>query len=117
MGSRIQRYSLRMYPMKKLTTNSSKPSQSKLHLDKRAEAIILAVPPDASDDDLLTTMQVANWFGVSTQWLEIGRVRDYGPPWVKLAPQMVRYKRSVLLKWLKAREYARTADYPNKKSA
>ena len=95
-------------------TTTPKPSGGKLHLDKRAEAISGAVPLDAKDDDLLSTLQVANWFGVSTQWLEIGRVRNYGPPWVKMAPQMIRYKRSVLLQWLKEREYAHTADYPGR---
>ena len=93
------------------TTPKATRVKGRLHLDKRAEAIIDAVPPEASDDDLLTTQEVAIWFGVSTDWLAIGRMRDYGPPFVKLAPQMIRYRRGDSREWLRQRQYASTADY------
>jgi len=100
--------------LKKQAHRKTHKPTDRLHLDKRAEAIAVAVPPEASDDDLLTTLQVANWFGVSTQWLEIGRVKNYGPPWLRVAPQMIRYNRGALREWLKQRAYRSTADYPDK---
>jgi hypothetical protein len=82
----------------------------KHHLDKRAGDLIAAGGGDT--DDLLTTKQVATWLGVSVQWLEIGRSKGYGPPFVRLAKKRgVRYKRSTVLKWLAEREYACTAEY------
>jgi hypothetical protein len=93
-----------------MTKTKPAPSILKHHLDRRAEAIADAVG-EGDSSDLLTTLQVANWLGVSTQWLEIGRSKNYGPPFVRLAPQVVRYKRGVVLAWLKQREFASTAQY------
>jgi predicted DNA-binding transcriptional regulator AlpA len=82
----------------------------RLHLDRRVEAIIAATG-EGSDDDLLTTLQVANWLGTSPQWVELGRAKGYGPPFMRIAPQVVRYKRSAILAWLKDREFTRTSEY------
>jgi hypothetical protein len=79
------------------------------HLDRRANALIAAGA--GNPDDLLTTEEVAAWFNCSVQWLEIGRCEGYGPPFKKLSPKMVRYKRSDVLKWLKGRSHTSTADY------
>ena len=84
---------------------------NRLHLDKRAGAIAAAVAAEGVDDDLLTTRELAAWLGVTPTWLEIGRYKDYGPDFVRLAPQVVRYKRDVVLAWLKAREFASTSQY------
>ncbi len=93
-----------------------KPSGTgKLHLDRRAAAIADAVG-EGSNDDLLTTVQVANWLGVSPQWLEIGRGKNYGPPFMRLAPQVLRYKRGAVIDWLKDREYAHTWQYTDRRS-
>jgi hypothetical protein len=75
------------------------------HLDKRAASLIHNPPEDfKNDDDLLTTTQVASWFGVTVQWLELSRPRGLGPPFVKISSQMVRYRRGELIAWLKERE-------------
>ena len=42
------------------------------HLDSRADQL-LAVEADHDADDLLSTLDVAQWLGVSPQWLTIGR--------------------------------------------
>jgi predicted DNA-binding transcriptional regulator AlpA len=80
----------------------------KFHLDKRAAAVA-AAPGD--DDELLTTVQCANWFGVSVQWLDIGRSEGYGPPFQKLGPHMVRYHRGTVREWLLARTHHSTSEY------
>jgi hypothetical protein len=92
------------------TTTSREENSRRLHLDRRVEAIIAATG-EGSDDDLLTTLQVANWLGTSPQWVELGRAKGYGPPFVRIAPQVVRYQRRAVLEWLKDREYARTSEY------
>jgi predicted DNA-binding transcriptional regulator AlpA len=82
----------------------------KHHLDRRADQLVAAAVGDDSDE-LLSTQGLAAWLGVSTQWLEIGRVKGYGPKWKKLGPHQIRYRRSDVLKWLNARTYQRTAQY------
>ena len=61
---------------------------SKLHLDKRAADLAEAAAP-GGDDELLSTVQVAAWLGVSTQWVEIARLGRHGPPFKKLGPDRV----------------------------
>lgn len=82
----------------------------RLHLDKRAESLIAATP-EGSDDELLTSMQVANWLGTSPQWVELGRMKGYGPPFMRIAPQTIRYRRNDVVKWLREREFKRVSDY------
>jgi predicted DNA-binding transcriptional regulator AlpA len=81
---------------------------SKHHLDRRADQLL---EQQGDGDDLLDTKQLSAWLGVSTQWLEIGRTKGYGPKFVKLGPRMIRYKRRDVLNWLKARKlYASTRE-------
>lgn len=87
------------------------PRPIKHHLDRRADVIAEAVAAAGDDDDLLTTVQVANWFCVSPQWLEIGRMNGYGPPFVRVAPQVVRYRRGTMKEWLRERSHASTGEY------
>jgi predicted DNA-binding transcriptional regulator AlpA len=91
----------------------------KHHLDHRIGQIRKAEPPGMghnrppSDDDMLTTEEVAKWLGVSVQWLEIGRCKGYGPPFVKLSTRAIRYRRGAVKQYLCEREYASTAEYPD----
>ena len=75
------------------------------HLDRRAETLAAYGAAAGSLDDLLTTDQLGKWLAVSHQWLEIGRSRGYGPPFVKMGPRnaRVRYRRSAVVAWLEAR--------------
>jgi len=85
------------------------------HLDRRAETI--ASTGEGADDDLLTTQQMALWFGVSVPWLEIGRSNGYGPPFERLAPGVIRYRRGTVKAWLKKREHASTEEYAKREHA
>jgi predicted DNA-binding transcriptional regulator AlpA len=93
------------------------PTKKHLHLDKRAGQIAAAEPilsDDAAntDDDLLRTSEVASWLGVTKQWLEGSRREGYGPPFIKLAPLAVRYRRGDVRAWLKERQFIWTSSYP-----
>jgi predicted DNA-binding transcriptional regulator AlpA len=84
--------------------------QRKHHIDRRAGDLIDASDGD-DDDELLDTEQTAKWLGVSTQWLEIGRSRGYGPTYTRISARTVRYKRSDVLSWLETRKHQCTKEY------
>lgn len=75
------------------------------NLDKRAHQIVALTPEGFDDNELLTTLQVASWLGVSRNWLEIGRLSGGSnrPPFIKIGPQQVRYRRSDVKAWLESR--------------
>lgn len=85
---------------------------AKHHLDRHAASI--AARSDGNPDDLLTTEQVAVWLGVSTQCLEIGRHRGYGPKFIRLSTRRTRYSRALVLEWLRQRTHQATAEYNDK---
>jgi hypothetical protein len=74
----------------------------KHHLDKRAPALV-ADYSEGDPDDLLSSRQLALWLGVTEQWVEAGRLKGYGPPFVKLSSKLIRYRRDDILKWLRSR--------------
>src|ERR1051325_10295913 len=78
------------------------------HIDKRAAD--LAEKAAGNPDDLLCTKQLARWLGCSVEWLEIGRSRGYGPPFIRLG-RPVRYRRGDVLQWLTERRYASSSEY------
>jgi hypothetical protein len=78
----------------------------KHHLDKRADLIVAQGMIDGDDDLLLTTPQTALWLGVSIQFLEIGRSQNYGPPFVTIAPRVIRYRKDEVNRWLRERSAA-----------
>lgn len=78
-------------------------------LDRRADEIAARNPGDP--DDLLSTKETAAWLGVSVQFLEIGRSRGYGPKFVRLSPQVIKYRRKNILAWLDERLHQSTAEY------
>lgn len=71
------------------------------HLDRRSRELIAEGAGDP--DDLLTTSELCEWLGVSTQWAEIARHKGLGPRWVALSTRRIRYKRSAVLEWLASR--------------
>jgi predicted DNA-binding transcriptional regulator AlpA len=86
-----------------------------MHLDRRADAIAETV---SDGDDLLNTAQIAKLLGVSTQWVEIGRTRGYGPPFIRIGQRGIRYRRDALRSWLKERaEYRSTREYGGEAAA
>jgi hypothetical protein len=80
------------------------------HIDKRAAAIAAAAA-GVDDDQLLSTPQTALWLGVSTQFLEIGRHRGYGPPFERLSARVIRYRRGKVRAWLDERSHQSTKEY------
>jgi hypothetical protein len=78
------------------------------HLDRRASSI--AAAGVGNDDDLLTTPEVAKWFGVSEEWLEQARAGGYGPAFIKMSERVVRYTRGACREFLKTRSYQSTAE-------
>ena len=78
-------------------------------LDRRADEI--AARRAGEPDDLMSTREVAIWLGVSVQWCEIGRHKGYGPPFRRLGPQAIRYRRGDVLQWLDERLHQSTAEY------
>jgi hypothetical protein len=87
------------------------------HIDKRATRIAETVAGD--DDDLLPTPDIAAWLEVSVQWLEIGRFKGYGPPFMRVSDRMIRYRRGDVRQWLRERTHQRTSEYvkPRRKRA
>jgi hypothetical protein len=80
-----------------------KPRRPKtLKIDKNAAAAISRAPA-GDDDDLLNTAAAAVWLGVSTQWLEAGRCKKFGPSYIKVTKRMVRYRKGDLLDYLQSR--------------
>jgi predicted DNA-binding transcriptional regulator AlpA len=77
-------------------------------LDKRAGAL---ADEEGNEDDLLSTAEVASWFGVAESWLANGRSYGYGPPFHRLGGRLIKYKRSELRKWLMERQHKSTAEY------
>jgi hypothetical protein len=80
------------------------------HLDRRALDLIEAANV-GSDDELLTTPQVAVWLQTSPEWLEIGRGRGWGPRYLRLSPRRIRYRRGDVKTWLKERAFRLTGEY------
>src|SRR4051812_30170755 len=85
------------------------------HIDRRADQVLAAGNGD--DDDMLNTLQVAAWLGCSTQWLEIGRVRGYGPEFIRFGERSIRYRKGNVRKWLRERTFASTTQYDGRKPA
>ena len=79
------------------------------HLDSRVPYLMTEGTGDP--DDLLNTSDVAEWLGTSTQWLEIGRHKGYGPPYIRVSPKRIRYRRGDVLSFLAARKHHCTSEY------
>ena len=61
-------------------------------------------------EQMLTTVETAKLLGCSVSFLEIGRIRGYGPPAQKITPRMVRYRRGDVLAWVRERAEANARD-------
>jgi hypothetical protein len=79
------------------------PKQQRHHLDRRAARLADEVESEGTADDLLTSQQTADCLGVTDQWMWTGRVQNYGPPFVKPFPEVTRYKRRDVVRWLRSR--------------
>jgi hypothetical protein len=93
--------------VKRREDRSSSPRRH--HLDKRA--CDLAESGGGDPGDLLSTKQVAAWLGVSPEWVEIGRHQRYGPKFLRLGPNVIRYRRGDVIAWLRERTFQSTDEY------
>lgn len=82
-----------------------------LHLDRRAHQII-ALSEGRPADELLSDQQVADLFGVGPQWPAQARIGGYGPPFIRLGPKRIRYRRDQINAWLLERSATSTAAIP-----
>jgi predicted DNA-binding transcriptional regulator AlpA len=80
------------------------------HLKNRTLQV-LAADAAADDDELLPTKTTAEWLGVSLPWLEIGRSKGYGPPYVRLGPNLIRYRRGDVRAYLRRCTHKSTREY------
>jgi hypothetical protein len=85
------------------------------HLDRRAVALIER-QARGTDDELIDTPTLALWLGMSPEWVEIGRSKGYGPPFLRLSPRRIRYRVGDVKGWLAERAYRHTAEYERKLS-
>lgn len=83
-------------------------------IDRRAHQII-EQDTSPEDDKLMTTLECANYLGVSEQFLTIARSKGYGPPWQRISPTVIRYSKIQLRTWLAERTYLHTHDYKRPK--
>ncbi len=80
------------------------------HMDRRA-ATIIALLTERDPDQMLTTVETAELLGCSVSFLEIGRIRGYGPPAHKITPRMLRYRRGDVLAWVRERAEANASKH------
>ena len=82
------------------------------HIDRTASQMADLLAASTGDDQALTTVQAAKVAGCSPQYLEIGRCKGYGPPFIRFSPKMIRYLKSDLIAWLRSRaRHQSTAEY------
>ena len=84
-------------------------STRKLRIDQRADRVAAAAK--GSDDDLLTTSELAALWGVRVQWLKLLRSRGDGPEYERLGPRLIRYRRGKANRWSDDRSYKKTSEY------
>ena len=64
----------------------------------------ITIPTVLTDEHLLTTDQVAHLTGIARQTFEGWRCRkNGGPPYIKLGPQIIRYRWGTLRDWMTTR--------------
>jgi len=69
-------------------------------LARRAQELLALAEASGDLSEPFSTRDLSRWLGVSTQWLEIGRSQGYGPPFVRLGPNLIRYRRGDIVAWL-----------------
>ncbi len=66
--------------------------------------------PSYNPAEYVCTKGLAKILGVSEEWLEIGRCKGYGPPFVRLTKRLVRYRLEDIEAWMKERTYRSTSE-------
>lgn len=95
---------------KRVTPKDRLQLDRRLHLTKKA-AELADVGSKGDPDELLTSEAVAKWIGTSQQFVELGRLKGYGPRYTRLSARVIRYRRCDVIKWLESRTFSNTAEY------
>lgn len=66
------------------------------------------------EGEVWSTKNTAAYLGVSTQWLEIGRCKGYGPKFIRITKRMIRYRKADVLQYMEERCYSSTAEADSK---
>jgi hypothetical protein len=88
-----------------------------MHLDRRAAILAERGTAAGNDDQWLNTQAVADWLGMSKQWVELRRKRGDGPPFFRPSPNAIIYRRGEIVRWLYQRHHHRTAEYQHEAAA
>src|SRR5947209_7167432 len=83
----------------------------KHHLDRNAAALAETIAAGGDPDDCFTDTRLAGMLDVTIQWCQIGRLKGYGPKFIRLSPRIVRTRRDDLVAWLRERTHQRTSEY------
>lgn len=97
-------------------------SEQKDRSRKRAPKIVRLHSPDAqaaagdtgAPTDglrLMTEVETADYLGLTTRTLQAWRVKGGGPPFLRVSPRVIRYRRVEIDAWLEARRARSTSDY------
>ena len=95
----------------------SEPEPKRHHLDRRADRLADKIEKQGNPDQLLTSEQVADDLEVTVQWVKQGIPCNYGPPATKPFPEVTRYKRRDVVKWLRGRARVHAAAMAVKEDA
>lgn len=63
------------------------------------------------DEEYLDPRAAAAHCGLSRRWMELARHIGNGPPFVRVTPRMIRYRRSDLDQWMRERTHRSTSEY------
>ncbi len=64
----------------------------------------------AQQDTYLGTAQVAEYLNLSKSWIEKLRISGFGPPYYKVGPRRVLYKRADIDQWIAERRISSTSE-------
>lgn len=89
---------------------------------KLVESLLPGAQPEASAqpqpakatlerDSLLNEHQVEKEYDIAHRWLRQRRLKGGGPPFVRLGPRCIRYRRSDLEEWLDQQTKNSTSEY------
>lgn len=78
--------------------------QRRHHLDRRAGRLADKIEGAGAAEDLLTSRKVADDLDVTEPWMWLSRSNGYGPSTHQTPfPEVVRYKRRDVVRWLRGR--------------
>jgi hypothetical protein len=79
------------------------PKKIRFHFDRRAGRLADEIERAGKPDDDLTPQELADALGVTKTWTWLTRGNETGPPFIQPFPEVVRYRRSNAVRWLRER--------------